>query len=253
MKSVVIITPTIGSDHLKQCVESVQNQTYSNIKHLVVIDGIENNQKYSINNECTIRGTLLEMVRPNIAVQVLEENVGANGWYGHRIYAAFSYLVNEDYIIYLDEDNWLEPNHVESLINTIESGNLHWAYSLRNIVSKEGNWICEDNCESLGWWTSVAGYNHIDTSCYCIDRNIATKAAYAWYGQWGADRQFFQQLYKINDNFSTNKEHTVNYRLDGNPGSPTKEFFIQGNRKMEENIVSAGLTRLPWIKDNGQN
>ena len=71
----------------------------------------------------------------------LEENVG-KGWYGHRVYAACGYLVNADVICYLDEDNWFEPNHVEKLVERIKKG-ADWAYSLRKIIDREGNYVCE--------------------------------------------------------------------------------------------------------------
>ena len=40
-KSVTVITPTIGQKHLIKAIESVHNQTYMNVKHLVVVDGLE--------------------------------------------------------------------------------------------------------------------------------------------------------------------------------------------------------------------
>ena len=40
-KSVTVITPTIGQEYLTQAIESVNTQTYKNIKHLVIVDGPE--------------------------------------------------------------------------------------------------------------------------------------------------------------------------------------------------------------------
>lgn len=232
MHSVVIITPTIGSPHLMQCVDSVKNQTYPNIRHQIVIDGHEYCNKVSNHGNNSV---------------VLSRNVGANNWYGHRVYAAFTYLVNEDYVIYLDEDNWLEPNHVESLINTITKNNIHWAYAFRNIVSKDGEFICKDNCESLGWWPSVSGYNHIDTSSFCVKLDVAIACAGSWFNKWGADRQFYNALQKHTNKYAPSKEYSLNYRLDGNPGSPKKEFFINGNIAMR-NFYSA-YDKLPWEQE----
>ena len=36
---VTIITATTGAETLKKTIESVQNQTYQNIQHLIVVDG----------------------------------------------------------------------------------------------------------------------------------------------------------------------------------------------------------------------
>ena len=38
---VAVVTPTIDSKHLKQCLESVNNQTYKNLTHYIFIDGCQ--------------------------------------------------------------------------------------------------------------------------------------------------------------------------------------------------------------------
>lgn len=225
-KSVAIITPTIGSDHLDKCMSSVNFQTYPNVKHLVVIDGPENASKaYNHFPDCL----------KNVEDICLGSNVGAGGWYGHRIYAAFSYLVNEDLVCFLDEDNWLEANHVEEMVKRITEENLDWTHCLRNIYRKDGTFACQDNCESLGSW-NIAGsiQPHIDTSSFMVKREILVSVAGTWYGQWGADRQFFGALKQWYPNWDTTCNYSLNYRLAGNPGSVTEDFFINGNKYMEE-------------------
>jgi len=217
---VAVVTPTINGEHLKVCLDSVKNQTYPNITHYVFTDG---NDYYS-----DVYGKLLYY--DNTKSIILEENVG-KGWYGHRIYAACSFLVNADVIVYLDEDNWIDSNHVESLVNVLQKSNIQWAYSLRKIVDKDGKFICEDNCESLGKWSVFFDENthHIDTSCFAVRRDIAVQIGHAWYGQWGADRQFFNALKTHFPIYDCTHKHTLNYRLDGNPDSVKKEFFEHGN------------------------
>ena len=36
---VAVVTPSIGSDTLRTCIESVDNQTYENLVHYIYIDG----------------------------------------------------------------------------------------------------------------------------------------------------------------------------------------------------------------------
>ena len=160
----------------------------------------------------------------------LEENVG-KGWYGHRVYAACSFLVNADVIVYLDEDNWFEPCHIDKMINKIEEGN-DWVYSLRKIYDKNGKFLCDDNCESLGKWPVYfnTGVYHIDTSSFAIRRDIAVRIGHAWYGQWGADRQFFGALKTNFPKYDCTNVHTSCYRLDGNANSVNYEFFDKGNK-----------------------
>jgi glycosyltransferase involved in cell wall biosynthesis len=216
---VAVITPTIGSNHLNKCVDSVDKQSYGDLTHYIFWDGLDNWSK--------IRNTLQGSSKTR-SIQ-LEENVG-KGWYGHRVYAACSFLVNADIICYLDEDNWIEPNHVQKIVEKIQSGNA-WVYSLRKICDKDGEFICEDNCESLGKWPVYFNpeVNHIDTSCFGVKRDVAIRVGHSWYGQWGADRQFFNTLKQHYPKYDCTNDYTTCYRLDGNPNSVTKDFFEQGN------------------------
>ena len=229
---VAVVTPTIASDLLEQCVSSVDNQTYKDLTHYIFIDGCQYEPKA---REILVGSSKTRMVE-------LEENVG-KGWYGHRVYAACSFLVNADIICYLDEDNWYEPNHVEELVKAIETG-AQWAYSLRKIYDKHGNYICDDNCESLGKWPIYFNNDayHIDTSSFAVRRDVAVNIGHAWYGQWGADRQFFSNLKKFFPNFECTGKHSMCYRLDGNANSVTKDFFEEGNKYTEEKYQG----NYPW-------
>ena len=233
---VAVVTPTIGGEYLHKCVASVDNQTYKDLTHYVFMDGKEHWEK--IND--TISGAT------KIKTIALEDNVG-KGWYGHRVYAACSFLVNADIICYLDEDNWFEPSHVENLVKKIEQGN-DWAYSLRKIYDKSENYLCEDNCESLGKWPVYFNDKvfHIDTSSFAIKRSVAITIGHAWYGQWGADRQFFSNLSQHFPKFDCTNNHTLCYRLDGNPNSVTEDFFDKGNAISKEKYGE----NFPWKKDN---
>ena len=232
---VAVVTPTIGSKHLFDCTKSVRNQTYKNLTHYLFIDGKEYGSEVKYHTE----GSGVKYVE-------LEENVG-KGWYGHRVYAACSFLVNADVICYLDEDNWFEPCHVEKMVNRLEEGN-QWVYSLRKIYSKEGEYLCEDNCESLGKWPVYFNHElfHIDTSSFAIRRDVAIRIGHSWYGQWGADRQFFMNLKKNFNKFDCTNAHTLCYRLDGNENSVNKQFFDEGNAVNEKKYDG----QFPW-KNNG--
>ena len=217
---VAVVTPTIGSEHLVRCIDSVDKQTYADLTHYVFIDG--EHSELSVLDK--IEGAT------KVRKVTLEENVG-RGWYGHRVYSACSFLVNADVICYLDEDNWYEPNHVEKLVDKIKQGN-DWAYSLRKIYDKDGNFLCNDDCESLGKWPVYFNDQtfHIDTSSFAIKRDVAVHIGHAWYGQWGADRQFYGALKHHFPKYDCTNAHTLCYRLDGNPNSVTKEFFENGNQ-----------------------
>jgi glycosyltransferase involved in cell wall biosynthesis len=218
-----VIIPTTGSPELKQAIESVLNQTYENVTCYVVCDGEENYGKVS---------NIVREFGSKIKLASLPINVGAKGFYGHRVYAAFTHLINTDYVLYLDQDNWFGDRHVKECVETIEARNLDWCYSLRQIRHKSGDFAAFDDCESLGKWQTYHGVNLIDTNCYCIKTSVAIKLASVWHGGWGQDRVFLGAIAQHFPKWDCTNEYTVNYRVDGGKGSVTADFFINGNEVM---------------------
>jgi GT2 family glycosyltransferase len=229
----MVITPTTGKDTVMKAIESVAQQTIPT-EHLIVEDG------KNVEKEGLWRFELL-LGSSNAKTITLPENVGGNGWYGHRVYAAMPLMVNADYILFLDEDNWFEPNHVETMINKIKSKDLMWSYSLRRICDERGQYVFDDDCESLGRWPAFYDHlvNFVDTNCYCFRREFLVTVAHHFYGQWGADRQFYSAASKHLPSFGCTGEATVNYR------SPERlhSMFRIGNEQMKN-----AYGELPWRK-----
>jgi glycosyltransferase involved in cell wall biosynthesis len=224
---VMVITPTTGKDTVFKAMESIRDQTVKT-EHLVVFDGQEARDKFP-----------LAFVDGHTFI-TLPENVGGGGWYGHRVYAAMPLIVNADYILFLDEDNWFEPNHVETMIAKIKSKDLMWSYSLRRICNEAGEYIADDDCESLGRWPTYYDHtlNFVDTNCYCFRREYLVSIAHAFYGQWGQDRPFYKAASTTLPAFGCTGEATVNYR------APERllNMFREGNEKM----INAYKQPLPW-------
>ena len=222
---IMVITPTTGKATVNQAIESVANQTIPT-EHLIVEDG-------KLANMHIFETGMRKVMR-------LPENVGGNGWYGHRVYAAMPFMVNADYILFLDEDNWFEPNHVETMIKKIKSKDLMWAYSLRKIYDERGQYVCDDDCEALGRYPAFYDHtvNFVDTNCYCFRREYLVNIAHAFYGQWGADRPFYKAAASGLPAFGCTGEATVNYR------APERllGMFKEGNKLMKE----AYKEPLPW-------
>lgn len=234
VSTATVIIPTTGSTCLDSAISSVVNQTHKDTQCWVVIDGPE----FAANTrEITKR-------YPSVRVLELAENTGANNFYGHRIYAATGFLINTDYILYLDQDNWFDPDHVANMIAHLDKTGDDWCHSLRKIHDKNGNYLTDDNCESLGKWPAWVGENvHlVDTSCYCIKREVITRISQAWYAGWGGDRIFLANIAHHFAKWSCTGKYSLNYRLDGNPGSVNAEFFTQGNKLMSDQYPAG----YPW-------
>ena len=180
----------------------------------------------------------------------LPHNTGANNYNGHRIYGAMTYIANGDFLVFLDQDNWFEPDHIETLVKVIEAGN-DWAYSLRKIVSQEGQYICNDDCESLGEWKSVLNDNFIDVNCYMIPKAAALGFSPYWYRrarhpqeQPEVDRILSGFMMQNFQKFDTNGQYTVNYRVASRADSVQDSFFIRGNEAMKQHMNG----EYPWRK-----
>lgn len=239
---VTVITPTIGKPTLKKAIESVRDQTYGNITHIIVADGHDYSQD------------LLKMDLPRdhgekIVYTSVPFNTGSQGigYYGHRIYAGYSHFIPGDYVFFLDEDNWFEPNHVDTLVDLLDHDRLDFAHSLRKIHDENGNYLIDDNCECLGqwpiWFTHGNPQYMVDTSTFAFRREYLEETGHLWHSGWGGDRRYFN-LVRDTARYDTTKEYTMCYRLDGNPNSVKKNFFEQGNAKQLE--VYNG--KLPWVK-----
>jgi hypothetical protein len=232
--SATVIIPSVGRAVLRHCVASVLGQSHARVEAYVVCDGPQ--------FEREVQQSLAGLDVARIRLLVLPENVGAGGYYGHRALAGCSHFVNSDYVLFLDEDNWYEPQHVAGLIGTIQRFELDWAFSLRRIVGPAGELLAHDDCESLGSWPGWRGHHLVDTSCYCLKRGVAAAAAPAWHGGWGQDRVYLKTLASHFPRYRASGAYTVNYRLGGNAGSVTAEFFRDGNAFMRQRYPAG----FPW-------
>lgn len=240
-KRVTIITPTTGVGYLAKNLLSVSEQTYDNVQHMVVIDGPD----FKTNAE-----RILDEFEGKTVI-CLPENTGHDQYNGHRIYGALPYLCNTDYIIYLDEDNYIDPDHVESLVKTAE--NCDWAFALRKIIDSEGNYICNDDCENLGLWPTCLSDSElfVDVGAYFLPTSIAIQISPLWYRrarhpdeQPEVDRIIMQVLLQYGFKYDTNGKYTLNYRVGNREDSVRAEFFLWGNEKHQQKYNG----EYPWRK-----
>ena len=252
-KLVTVITGTTGNPLLKDCIESVINQTHRPIQHLLYIDGaerVEAVEKVLSSMQDTIKsageGYRLDIVK-------LPYPTGKDGYLAHKIYGSGTYVAAGDYVMFLDDDNYLDKTHVSNYMDVIKSGK-QWAYSLRTIVDSSRNFLCLDNCESLGKWPSVMNQDDffIDVNCYFLPKEIAIFITPIWhfYGKFRdgnpeADRVISRTVMEKFKNFDCTYKHTVYYTAGNTTQSVQPEFFRRGNEEMLRRYNGT----LPWIKD----
>jgi Glycosyl transferase family 2 len=221
--SQVVIIPTTGAPTLQRAVLSVLAQQEPT-QCYVVCDG-----------EAHVHKVHPQLQGLPVALCVLPLNTGAsNDRTGHRIYAAFAHLVDQDHVLFLDEDNWFEPDHVGRCLALMRQGALQWCYTLRNICTPEGDYICRDDCESLGGWPAHTGARLIDTNCWFMRRELLVRVCQVWHGPWHIDRVFTQAMMQSFPQFACTGHYTVNYCLSPRPRGGTREFFETGNALMHQ-------------------
>ncbi len=238
---VTIITATTANRFLPEVIESVQYQTYKNIQHLIFVDGPD--------HRYTVRKTI-PLFADNIDVIELPYAVGVDRFNGHRMYAAGTYLAKGDVVMFLDDDNTLDSNHVESCMNAL-AGN-QWCFSMRKIVDSQGKFICNDDCESLGLWPSVMDEKDyfVDVNCYFLPKPLALHITPLWYrrirepGQMEVDRVICHVLRQIAPKYVSSGEYSVNYMVGSTNYSVQKDFFLHGNGEMLRRYGD----KLPWKK-----
>ena len=270
-KTVAVVTSTIGRPELTLAIKSVQNQTYP-CKHYVFVDG---------NIFWDKAKPILEQF-PDVIPIYLPMNTGKNGILNGAINAAAAFLVEEDIICYLDDDNQLREDHIESLMNVIEQG-ADFAYSLRAFYDSNHQFICRDDYESLGNWKPKENVlvrfimedgqqigcfinnktkKHIDTNCYAIPREIAQKTAHAWYTPFLGDQKFFSALNQSELKGQTSGKYTVKYTVDFDKMIGVHQWFPQLTLSDEMiNLISSDILKelnqqnieyyggRPWAKE----
>lgn len=242
---VTVVTPTIGTKYLKQNIESIQNQTYKDIQHLIFIDGRENLDKVS--------KIIKEMgkLKDNVDIIPLPYSVGNERWNGHRMYAASIYLCKGELISFLDEDNWFDTDHIESMVNACDAN--HWSFSRRKIVDSDGSYVCNDDCESLGDYPSIINDKDffVDLNCFMIRKSVGLQVSQYLHrkfrepGQPEVDRVLTSILRNNSLQYKCNNKYSVNYRAGNTENSVTKQFFINGNKIMLEKYNG----KLPWLNE----
>ena len=202
--SVTVLTPTIGTPHLERAVRSVQAQTVP-VRHLVVSDG----DKYKSDvTKYAMRGWIDGNPLPIITS--LPDNTGQPDWYGHRIYANYSQLIDTDYLFLLDEDNEYTPDHVETMLQKARRYGYAWSYRQVQCGELRG----DDHWESMGADNGhpYVPYRLVDTSSWCFSRRKIPLLRNIEH-QWGADRNLTEGVISNEPSFpfACTKKHTLIY------------------------------------------
>jgi len=206
---------------LIKSIDSLKKQTYPNFECWIVKDGCRWAAGSYFSQltclECNVcKNTIkfckeLQISDNRFKFYILPIHMSGAGW-GPRNFAILN--TTHDLIAYLDDDNWYEPDHLESLVNKIKETNVDVVYTGTKVYNAEGTEILYERLQS---GKPVAG--GIDTSEILHRRHLIEE-----FGGW-------RFVPKCNDwdivkrwlptaSFAHTGKFTLNFRLRENCGIP---------------------------------
>lgn len=224
-KSIAVVTSTIGRPELENAILSVKAQTYP-CRHYVFVDGKVHADKVEH----------LEQKYPEVVFTYLPFSTGEGGWTNSYINAMSAFVIKEDVVCYLDDDNWYEPNHTHVIATAFNQQPIDVAFTYRrHFEQKTKKLLCNDNSESTGFWrfsecafTHEVTFNghsailkdilhddfHVDTNCLALSKETAQRFAADWVKHKRNDRYLTNALFKSNLAILSIGKITVNYNCD---------------------------------------
>ena len=197
-----VVIPTLLRPSLLRAVRSVFAQDLAGrVQILVGIDIAEGDHAVleNLRQECPGHMHLM-ILDPGYSTSIRHGGLYSNRYSG-ALRTILTYLANSRYVAYLDDDNFLAPEHLSSLLKAIDG--VDWAYSWRWFVAPgDGTPLCIDDWESVGPGAGVyleqfGGF--ADPSTLMIDKLACHDVAPLWaIGPFqdggGEDRVVFENL-----------------------------------------------------------
>lgn len=200
--TISIVMPTYNrSELLERAVKSVLNQTHQ--KWIL----------YIVGDNCPVMEEVMEKLKDErIRWWNLAENHGAGGAIPRNY--ALKMLVNTKYVAYLDDDNMWRENHLETLLETMESEpDIQFAFSSFKVDNREI--VCREPKKF-----------RIDTSCILHRRSLLDKYGY-WKdrvtGGYAHDWEFVSRW--LNEKWKPTLAVTLDYNTDTNQQNGDALYF----------------------------
>jgi len=149
MKDIVsIIIPIYNAEkYIVQCLESVVNQTYKELQIIVVNDGSKDNSLSILESYANKYSNILLLKKENGGVSSAR-NLGLN-------------YASGKYITFIDADDFLEKNHIENLVNNINSGEFDLSICLSKWAKRENQTIKQKRNKVIKTFDSEEAIKHV--------------------------------------------------------------------------------------------
>ena len=161
-KKVSVIIPVYNSEkYIAKCLESVINQTYKNLEIIVVNDGSKDNSQKILNE--------YKEKYPEIINVIEQENKGVSRTRNNSIK-----LAKGKYIMFIDNDDFIDEDYVETFVSEIEKDDYDAVYGGYRRPNENDKIIKELKLKDTEWskYMIMAPWAKIYKKNFLIDNKI---------------------------------------------------------------------------------
>lgn len=225
MEKVSIIIPVYNAEkYLRECVESVCNQTYQNLEILLINDASKDS------SALLIEQLKLEDSRIKAIHKSQNEGVGAARNTGLDI-------AQGEYILFIDQDDWMDSNHIADLVELLErtQADIAIANFTRYYMDEERYEIhiadqdyYELELTPKEWFRYQYGQPHNLSSCFTVPWGKLYKKFlfenFLYYtGAFGEDDRGTWKLYLLSEKIAYMHRASLVYRVNESSMTQTTE------------------------------
>lgn len=252
MKKVTIISATYNLiednrvEYFKEMCESVRNQTYGNIEHLI-IDGASTDGTLKLINE------MKELSSKHTFKCISKKDTGIYNAFNNGIRAATG-----DYIIFMNsDDKYVNNNAIKLLVNSLESDNADFSCGRAHLYCIEGQ-IGEINVDIDSYIYKIP-FIHNTMLCKkellfeynLFDENYKLAADYKFMVQVLNDNKKYAIVDEFLTLFRANGASVINYKLSNKEASHIIHKYVFSNFFLEKEVLqihTRSINRILYLK-----
>lgn len=218
-----IIMPVYNcEEYVKEAIESVKKQTFSNWRLIIVEDA-------STDNTLSVINDAIENIKEKVLLITLEKNVGVASARNIGIEKA-----NSRYIAFLDSDDIWEEKKLENQINFMDGNDYAFSYTLFTYLKNERKKKVKYFPKSLNYKQAL-GNTYILTSTVLIDTNKITKNILSMPNVESEDTGAWWNILRNGNIAYGLKENLVTYRVRNDGLSSNKYNGLKKTWKLYRN------------------
>lgn len=162
MEKVTLIIPVYNAEkYISKCIDSILKQTYTNFKIMIINDGSKDRSQEIIND--------YKEKYPEKIISIEQENKGVSRTRNESIKKCKS-----EYVMFIDNDDFLDKDYIETLIKKIEEENLDAVFSGYRRPDENGKIVRTFGLQDKEWckYMIMTPWAKIYRRQFLLDNNI---------------------------------------------------------------------------------